>query len=134
VKLVYRVQPLHHPRTNTKQVAQVTLWQMMVTALYLECSHDINKCLHAKLCTPTQYKTILRYSQCSGQETPTSYRTQWLIDMFIRSTTPGISPFNHKWYTKWKTQLVFHHVLGIMSCVAPRGQRNGYPRPLISVF
>jgi len=25
VKLVYRVQPLHHPRTNTQQVAQITL-------------------------------------------------------------------------------------------------------------
>jgi hypothetical protein len=97
VKLVCRVQPLHHPRTNTQQVAQVTLWQMMVTASFLEHSHDINKCLNTQLCTPTQYKTILRYSQCSGQETPTSYRIQWLNGMFITSTTPSISPFNHKW-------------------------------------
>ena len=93
VKLVYRVQPLHLPRTNAQQVAQVTLQQMMVTVSYLERSHDINKHLHTQHCTPTEYKTILRCSQCSGQESPISYRTRWLSSMFIRSTTPSINPF-----------------------------------------
>ena len=46
MKLVYRVQTLHHPRTNAQQVAQVTLQQMMVTASYLEQPCDTNKHLH----------------------------------------------------------------------------------------
>jgi len=48
VKLVYRIQPLHHPRTNAQQVAQVTLQQMTVTASYLEQPCDSNKHLHTQ--------------------------------------------------------------------------------------
>ena len=48
MKLVYRIQPLHHPRTNAQQVAQVTLRQMMVTASYLEQPCDTNKHLHTQ--------------------------------------------------------------------------------------
>jgi hypothetical protein len=53
VKLVYHIQPLHHPRTYAQQVAQVTLQQTMVTAWYLVHSHDFNNHLHTQHCTPT---------------------------------------------------------------------------------
>jgi hypothetical protein len=39
MKLVYPIEPLHHPHTHTQKVVQVTLQQTTITAWYLEHSN-----------------------------------------------------------------------------------------------